>query len=308
MKDSANFTLKLDGAEDRSAGPLDVTVRLTAPPPGKLLSTDFPLIEGTPLIAMDLSGVPGTLSWDYLFPIRGVYRLDVAATDEDRRRWHRTFELRVRESGARAAFLVGFATALFLLGILAGRLFTGVAGRAGLLVIPLLAGVGVSGSLSSEPRGEIGRAGALKHTLTVTAPRAGALSTIRWRGVDDATGKPVPAAVTLKVVQLEKDREVFRLDRLPTDGSLELSFQFTDASPHQVMAIAVTPGQKHEAVTMATVHVDSATPPLRTRIQPVLLFLLAVTAGLAAGRISKRWRTRLRWNTRRVRMDPKEAS
>ncbi len=290
LKDSANITVGINGSEKRPARPVDLSIRLTAPPPGGLVSTDFPLIEGTPLIVMDLSGVPGTLSWDYVFPIRGVYRLDVTATDEEGHRWDRTFEIRIHENRAKVVFLISFTAALFILGVVAGRLFTGLAGRAGFFVISLFIGLGASLGMISEPRGDHGaidRAGALKSTLTVTKPKVGSLSTIQWRGTDPVTDERVPAVVALTIIQLEKGKEIFRLNRLPTGGSLDTSFQFTDASPHRVIATAVAPEHGHVVDTVKTVHVDSATPSLPIRLRPVLLFMLVVTAGLAAGRISK---------------------
>ena len=300
-KDLANVAVEVHGSKGRPAGPVDLAVRLTAPPPGPLVSTDFPLIEGTPLIDMNLSGVPGRLSLNYVFPIRGAYRLDVTAADGEGRRWRRSLELGVRENSARVAFVTGFAVALFILGFTAGRLFSLPPGGAAMLMVALLVGAGAGASMNPEPSDR----GGPENTLEVTPARVGAMSAIRWRAADR---EPAPAQVTLRVVQLEKGREIFRLNRLPTDGDLDLSFQFTDASPHEVTVTTYAPGRERLSETKRTVHVDSATPPLSIRIRPVLLFMLVVLAGLATGRISKRRRTPLRWTAKRVKMDPKEAS
>ncbi len=56
-------------------------IRLYAPPPGRFLSTDYPLVEKTLLIEMDLVAAQGAAIWEYVFPIRGVYRLEVAASN-----------------------------------------------------------------------------------------------------------------------------------------------------------------------------------------------------------------------------------
>ena len=93
---------------------------------------------------------------------------------------------------------------------------------------------------------------------------------------------------------------------MPTDGSLDIAFQFTDASPHRVAVVATAAGRQTEVAQ--TVEVESPTPPLGIRAWPVLLFLLVVLAGLAAGRVSKRRQLRLRWMSQRVKMNPKEAS
>ncbi len=96
------------------------------------------------------------------------------------------------------------------------------------------------------------------------------------------------------MVQREKGRDIFRLEPVPTGGTLNLAFQFTDASAHEVTVTAFGPGPEDRTETTRIVHVYSATPSLGIRTRPVVLFLLVVTAGLAAGRISKRRRHPLR--------------
>ena len=304
LKDFANIAIAVDAPEGKTTGPVDLSVRLTAPPPDGLVSTDFPLIEGTLLIDMTFAKIPGTLSWNYVFPIRGVYRLDVTATDGQARRLEQSFSLQVRENRAKTAFLAGFVAALFLLGFIAGRIFSAPAGVAGVLMIALLYGAGASWSLSAESARAVG----LNGKLTVTPPRVGHPSTIRWRGMDPGSGESVPATVTLRVVQLEKGREIFRLNRVPTRGTLDLAFHFIDASPHRVSAVATTQGGRQAAEAAQTVEVESATAPLGIRVEPILLFMLMVLAGLVAGRISKRRRLPLPWTAKRVKMNPKEAS
>ncbi len=95
---------------------------------------------------------------------------------------------------------------------------------------------------------------------------------------------------------------------MPTDGALDLRFQFTDASPHRVVVAATANDMQQETEVAQTVEVASATPPLGIRVRPVLVFLLVVLAGLAAGRLSKRRGLPLPWTARRVKINPKEAS
>ena len=304
LKDPATITIDVDGAGERPRGPVDLSVRLTAPPPGTFVSSDFPLIEGTRLIDMNLANVTGTLSWDYVFPIRGEYRLDVSATDGQGRRLERSFAIQVPANRAKTAFLAGFVAALFLLGFIAGRIFSAPAGVAAVLMITLLYGAGLNRGLSADTNQSAG----LKGELTVAPPRVGSPSALRWRGIDPGTGEPVPATVTLRVVQLEKGKEIFTLNRVPTDGTLDLAFQFTDASPHRVLARATAPGRLRATEVARTVEVESATPSLVIRVWPVLLFIFVVLAGLAAGRFSKRRHLPLPWTAKRVKIHPKEAS
>ena len=63
--------------------PLDqgqMHVQLLAPPRTLVLSTGFPRVEGTPLLALDTALNHGSLTLQYLFPIRGTYTFDVEIT------------------------------------------------------------------------------------------------------------------------------------------------------------------------------------------------------------------------------------
>jgi hypothetical protein len=52
-------------------------IRLTAPPQKQVLSTGFPRMEGTPLLALDSDLIDGSVRVQYGFPIRGTYTLDL---------------------------------------------------------------------------------------------------------------------------------------------------------------------------------------------------------------------------------------
>jgi len=105
-------------------------IRLVAPAPGRFFSTDFPVIEGTQLLDMELPVRQGRATWEYVFPIRGVYRLEVRATGEEGTEIERVFDLEIRENRIKLFYLAIFALALFVFGFMAGRLFTG--GKRGL--------------------------------------------------------------------------------------------------------------------------------------------------------------------------------
>jgi hypothetical protein len=95
-------------------------IRLEAPGPGWLFSTDLPTVEGKGLIEMELPVSNGTVDWEYLFPIRGVYRLEVATFDEKDERAQRVFSLPVKESRLKLFYLATFVAALFVLGFCMG--------------------------------------------------------------------------------------------------------------------------------------------------------------------------------------------
>lgn len=109
-------------AQPMSAGRLHI--RLHAPAASRLFSTDFPGVQGTLLIDMTLPVAQGKVEWNYVFPIRGAYRLETEALDEKGVATKRVFELPIKESRQKILFLAGFVVVLFLFGFVAGRLFT----------------------------------------------------------------------------------------------------------------------------------------------------------------------------------------
>jgi len=57
-----------------------LTIKCTAPQTTSFFSTDFPIVEGTPLMDLDLELVDGQAEIEYLLPIRGIYDLQVTAS------------------------------------------------------------------------------------------------------------------------------------------------------------------------------------------------------------------------------------
>jgi len=111
------------GSNPVSAGRL--RIRLSAPAPSGLFSTDFPRVEGTLLLEMTLPVLQGRVEWDYVFPIRGIYRLEVESAGEQASGVKKVFELTVKEQRYKFLFLATFLAVLFLFGFIAGRFFTG---------------------------------------------------------------------------------------------------------------------------------------------------------------------------------------
>lgn len=118
------MALEIRDSRDPFAGKAWIKIRLTAPPSPRLFSTDFPRVEGTLLFEMTLPVSNGSAEWEYVFPIRGVYRLEAELGGERGTEAKSVFELPIRENRQKLVFLGGFIAALFLFGLIAGRLFT----------------------------------------------------------------------------------------------------------------------------------------------------------------------------------------
>ncbi len=288
LKDPVKISLTAFDLNGNKAEGTSFNIRLEAPTPGTYFSTDFPLVEGTDLIKMQLPATRGEVSWGYIFPIRGTYRLEVNASNEQGGRFKKVFSIKINENRNKLFFLISLLVCLFVLGILAGRWFS-TPGNKDILVIAFFLSFGFVTEARAfsespdlnEPHAE------MNATLKVTSPRVGQLSQIRWRLYAPDGNKAVSAKLTLAVTQIEKDRKLFYLKDIPTKGEFSLSLQFTDASQHRVNAIAQF-GDQRSVMAEKIVSVKSPDPPREKLIGVVLFFVLVTGLGLIVGRISRR--------------------
>lgn len=287
LSNPVRIALTVLDAERKTVRQGQLRVRLMSPLPGRLFSTDFPLVEGSHLIEMDLPISDGRAEWEYVFPIRGVYRLEVRATDK---RWgeiNRSFELRVAENRRKWFYLGSFVAALFVFGFMAGRLFTSRSPKVtmrmaiswlllALNVLPSIAETSTRGNERSD----------LSARLELDPAVVGRPGQIRWSLTERSSGKPVPARLTLTITHLEKEKEIFSLSTIPTDGRFVLTFHFTDGAAHQVSSIAGLEGG--ESVRQEQVITVTGVEPPQGAIFPALFFFLAIVAlGLVIGRASR---------------------
>ncbi|MDP2605171.1 MAG: hypothetical protein Q8S00_21715 [Deltaproteobacteria bacterium] len=303
--DPATLTLLITGADGRPVTQGSLAIRLDAPKPGPLFSTDFPFVEGSRLLEMTLPLRQGKAEWKYLFPIRGEYLLAVDFVAPDGRKAARTFNFKIRESKQKWFFLGLFSLALFVVGMVAGRIFTppglnGVKGIAGCLLLAL----GGLLSVMENAAGQATRQGEQFGWLEVDPATVGKPTSVRWRlGGDEQTEKSM-ALLALTIAHPEKDKIVFALERLPVAGEFAMKFQFTDGAEYRVAAIAHVAGRP-TLRTERNISVIAAEPPVRAMIPAVSFFVAIIVLGLAVGRWSKLRATKT-WNNRKERIERKK--
>ena len=259
-------------------------IRLDAPNPGMIFSTDIPLVEGTRLFEMRLPLRHGEASWQYDWPIRGEYRLAVEATDADGRKASKTFNIKVRESAAKWLTLRGFALGLFLLGYIAGRVFTSATASAASLVLTLL----LTGTALSSTAGQLSQATepAALGSLTIDPAVVGKPSRIVWRLTDHARVTSESVTLSLAITQIEENQTVFAIEKLPVTDEFTLNFQFVDGSEHSVTALAELSGQA-PVRSEQRVAVTAVEPPATAALPAIAFFLSVIMLGLGVGRWSK---------------------
>jgi len=290
----ARLTLTLRDGAGKAIDRARFQIRLYAPPRGLFFSTDFPQVEGTPLIEIETPSFQGKLEWEYVFPIRGVYRLEVSAVDGVGDGLTQVFPLRIRESRTKLVYLGTFLAGLFLFGLMVGRLFTPRSGMAHIVggLLWLLGWVlSVSPAMAQQLMTKVPAEKKFVIRLEVSPPTVGQLSDIHLRLFEEKTGKSHPTHLTLAITQLEKGKRIFFLKQIPTNGNLAFKFHFVDGSPHRVSSIAELKGRNPIRVEKV-VAVTGIEPPKAVSLRALVLFFGVLVLGLITGRMSRRWKKR----------------
>ena len=264
-------------------------MRLDAPSPGVFFSTDFPVVEGSTLFEARLPVVDGKIEWRQLLPIRGEYRLTAYFAGASGINAERTFTFYVHENRRKWWVLGGFALGLFLIGTIAGRIFSaprkGKLGQLGILLALCLAPlvIPVDAACAQENHEQ-----KYAVNLDVSPARVGRLARVRWSLRPVGFDRIPSTHLSIIITQLEKNTVVFAIEKLPVAAEFSLDYQFTDGSNHRVSAVAVT--SDGEIVREDhLVSVSAIAPPWRTQLPALVLFLLLILSGLLMGRWS--WRT-----------------
>jgi hypothetical protein len=279
--DPANMSLLITGADGRPVKQGVVDIRLDAPEPGRFFSTDFPFVEGTPLSEMRMELRQGRANWKYLFPIRGEYRLAVVATTADGRKGSKDFKFYIRENQKKWFALTGFSIGLFLLGLMAGRVFTGAkSAMIALFAVALLVG---SSRAAEPPRAEeMENAG-----LEIGAAMVGTPTAVRWLLKNTEIASKSNALLTLTITHLEKEKIAFEVERIPVGNEFSMKFQFTDGAEYRVVALAEVPG-KPPLRSEKVIGVTAIEPPAKASVPALAYFVGLIALGLGTGRWTKR--------------------
>jgi hypothetical protein len=286
--DPATLTLLVTGADGKPVSQGRVAIRLEAPAGGRFFSTDFPLVEGSRLLDMSLPLRQGKAEWRYLFPIRGEYRLNVEFTSPDGKKASETFTLRIRENKQKWVFLGIFSLALFVVGVIAGRIFTSSRSRparkmaAGwvLLLGSLAASIETATAQEVERGGQFG-------WLEIDPAIVGKPTKLHWRLAGETDAESQVVLLSLTIAHLEKGKTVFSFERLPIEREFTVNFQFTDGADYRVTAFARV-GKGRMLRTERNVFVTGVEPPVRAIIPTIGFFLAVIALGLAVGRWSRR--------------------
>ena len=95
-------------------------VKITTPKTNPLLSTDFPIVEGTQLVYANVDRPNGQFDLKYLLPIRGEYTLDVSASLESGEHLNLNETFVIKENPQEVKNLVVFLALIAAFAIMCG--------------------------------------------------------------------------------------------------------------------------------------------------------------------------------------------
>jgi len=279
--DPIDLSLLITGVEGRPVKQGTVAIRLEAPRPGRFFSTDMPLVEGTLLNEMQLPLRQGRANWKQLFPIRGEYRLMVDVVTADGSKASKVLSFAVRENRQKWLALGAFSAGLFILGFVAGRVFTGArAGEVALIAAAVLLGgsAAISNAQQNTPAGPA--------ILEIEPATVGKPSLVRWKLVNDGAADR-SAALTLTITHLEKQKVVFAVEKIAVPGEWSMKFNFPDGAEYRVAAVGTISGRT-PVRTEEVIAVTGVEPPLGATAPVLSCFVALIAAGLGVGRWTKR--------------------
>lgn len=303
--DLATVTLTvLLGGKPLSSGHL--ILRMTAPPRAKVLTTDFPHVEGTPLLqlAFDVQE-NGTFSFQYVFPIRGFYTFDLDITPLPGGPAFRPTNLRqtirLYESAAEVRNAWLLVLGLFLFGVIVGIVFarsaaareqgpaSALIGSVVLLCSLLVPGGPVSAAVA-QPAAPVvtGTAGwELEVRSTPATATVGQMVELAIGLKQEGAVFPGMMEVTLEATGVEEGQTVLQTTLRARTGQTVQRLQLFDGAPHTVTVTARPVGTEYRDVTALTavlpLEVQALHPPMAVKLRLLAILLVVLSSGMVVG-------------------------
>jgi len=290
-----------------------IKIHLTAPPRTKVMSTGFPRVEGSALLALDSVLTDGSLTIQYLFPIRGTYALDLEIAPVpggpvfQPTSLHKTLHIAENPAVVRNAWML--IIGLFALGGVTGVIFArSTAAREKLLSsasigpLVLLNGALVPVSFAWADASHTHTVAAVAHGPQIIRGEDGWELEIRASPMPATVGQLVQFAIWLRkddtvfpgmtdvaiaVVNQEDAQTVLGTHLLAPQGHTLQSLQFYDGAPHAVTITARPVGGEVSTVAPLTavlgLDVVALHPPMAVKIRMMAILLGVFVVGMALG-------------------------
>ncbi|MCX6130077.1 MAG: hypothetical protein NTX25_13560 [Proteobacteria bacterium] len=283
-------------------------LHLKAPATQSLYSTDFPVVEASPLMDGDVIAEDGRFSFAFVPPIRGEYRLSAKAIDPQtgaviQEEW----PILIHENPVKKQNLAIFLSLIVFVGGLSGWILARGAKLSSSSLIALLccscwalaektspvyahgsedhgtnkAGVAsfpISNAIAEAPSGY-----KLELQMLSSHARVGELAEFHG-SLRNAADQAVPARFRLHFTQLEHGVEVFSSEFYEPSGSLVWKGQLYDGSNHKIELEAWPLQEPAQSLhTEIEVPVEAIAPPLPAVLKSFGSLMLAAALSLCLG-------------------------
>ncbi|MEA5621419.1 hypothetical protein [Nostoc sp. UHCC 0251] len=323
------LTLQAVDAAGKSLENAKISLQILTPNPNPWLTTDFPIVEGTKLLQMNVAAPDGKLEIQQMFPIRGNYQLRmnvsplVANTFDP---YEQTLNFNVRENPIKYKYFAVIAAILLSVGLLGGWVIGGqqelqqgeIAPQSVRLLLSTLTVIAIVALLVINISAEVAEAHGSGHNSSITeviAPSSqksqgleislegdqnatvGKLANLALQVKDTATGQPIKdVALQVKAIALEDNLTVFAYKGLTDqEGKLTWLEQFFDGAPHKIEVETIpNPGSNRQFPPMKVaqeVEVEAIAPPIYIRLIGLFYFTAFVGIGMAIGLLIQHRRT-----------------
>jgi hypothetical protein len=287
---------------------LDLTIQM--PPDSPWLSTDFPLVEGRTLLALNTI-VPdaGLVKLQAMLPIRGIYSISVVDTINGGGSKQEMLNLQVEENPAKYINFAVLAIVLLIIGFTGGSIIGGkqqmrvgqlaptrveiLLSSVSLVAIIAMFSLAVSAEMNihnhhhdeelPEPPSKMSKD--TKYQVELEAPEhtiVGDLTDFNLKVKEATSGKPVQdVPVKIEVMQLEENFQILAFTT-STDKNGNASWKecFFDGAPHRVSAaLATAPDLK----VSSPIHVEAIHPPLVRRLTGFAYMICFLVVGVWFG-------------------------
>ncbi|BAZ86228.1 hypothetical protein [Dolichospermum compactum] len=314
------FTLQAVDAGGKVLTNALITLQISTPPRNPLLTTDFPIVEGTKLLELEAAAPNGKLEFEQMLPIRGNYQIQVNVSPlvaNAFASYQQTLNLNVRENPVKYKFFAVIVAILLSLGLLGGWVIGGqeeikegeIAPQSVRLLLSALTVVAIVTLLFINITAEVAEAHGDAHShknekiapsisqsqgmeLRITGDKLATVGTLANLAVevkDSTTGAAIKdLGLRVSAIALEDNLTVFAYQGFPnSEGKLIWQEQFFDGAPHKVEVEAVSlPESQRQfpAVKVAKfVEVEGIAPPIYIRLIGLFYFTAIVGMGMAIG-------------------------
>ena len=314
------FTLQAVDAGGKLLNNALIKLQVSTPVRNPLLTTDFPIVEGTKLLELEAAAPNGKLEFEQMLPIRGNYQIQVNVSPlvaNAFASYQQTLNLNVRENPVKYKFFAVIAAILLSLGLLGGWVIGGqeeiregeIAPQSVRLLLSALTVVAIVTLLFINITAEVAEAHGDAHfsekekiapsisqsqgmEVRITGDKmatVGRLANLAVEVKDSTTGEAIKdVGLRVSAIALEDNLTVFAYQGFPnSEGKLIWQEQFFDGSPHKVEVEAISlPESKRQfpAVKVAqSVEVEGIAPPIYIRLIGLFYFTVIVGMGMAIG-------------------------